>query len=39
MIAATVGILLGTLIFQPNRLLEFRPQWFDLPMFCWCLAP
>jgi hypothetical protein len=39
MMAATVGILLGTLIFQPNRLLEFRPQWFDLPMLCWCVAP
>ena len=39
MMAATVGILLGTLIFQPNRLLEFRPQWFDLPMLCWCIAP
>jgi len=39
MMAATVGILLGTLIFQPNRLLEFRPRWFDLPMLCWCIAP
>ena len=39
MMAATLGIMLGTLIFQPNRLLEFRPRWFDLPMLCWCLAP
>ena len=39
MMAATVGILLGTLMFQPNRLLEFRPQWFDLPVLCWCIAP
>ena len=39
MMAATVGILLGTLIFQPNRLLEFRPRRFDLPMLCWCIAP
>ena len=39
MMAATVGIMLGTLIFQPNRLLGFRPQWFDLPMLCWCIAP
>ena len=39
MMAATVGILLGTLLFQPNRLLEFRPHWFDLPMLCWCIAP
>ncbi len=39
MMAATVGILLGTLLFQPNRLLEFRLHWFDLPMLCWCIAP
>jgi len=39
MMAATVGIMLGTLIFHPNRLLEFRPQWFDLPMLCWTIAP
>ena len=39
MMAATVGILIGTMIFQPNHLLEFRPQWFDLPMLCWCIAP
>ena len=30
--AATLGVLLGTLIFDPNRLLTFRPRWFDLPM-------
>ncbi|MGC8639429.1 MAG: tetratricopeptide repeat protein [Isosphaeraceae bacterium] len=34
-----VGATLGTLIFQPNRLLDFRPRWFDLPAFLWCLAP
>jgi hypothetical protein len=36
--AAIVGILLGTLIFDPIRLLSFRPRWFDLPMllFCFC---
>ena len=39
MMAATVGIFIGTLIFQPNRLLDFRPQWYDLPMVFWCLAP
>ena len=37
--AASVGILLGTLIFQPNRLLGFRLRWFDVPMLCWCLCP
>ena len=39
MMAATVGILLGTLIFQPHRLLEFRLRWFDLPVLCWVIAP
>jgi O-antigen ligase len=37
--AATVGILLGTVIFQPNRLLGFRLRWFDLPMLFWCIVP
>jgi tetratricopeptide (TPR) repeat protein len=37
--APVAGITLGTLIFQPNRLLAFRPRWFDLPAFFWCLAP
>ena len=35
--AATLGVLLGTLIFDPDRLLTFRPRWFDLPMLLWCL--
>jgi hypothetical protein len=39
MVATTVGVLLGTLIFQPNRLLELRLRWFDLPMLCSCTAP
>jgi len=37
--AATAGILLGTLIFELNRLLAFRPRWFDLPMLLWSLCP
>ena len=36
--AATVGIMLGTLIFGTDRLLKFRPRWFDLPMFLLCLS-
>jgi tetratricopeptide (TPR) repeat protein len=39
MAAATVGILLATLIFEPHRILGFRPQWFDMPMVIWCLIP
>ena len=37
--AATAGILLGTLVFEPNRLMAFRPRWFDLPMLLWSLCP
>ena len=36
--AATIGMLLGTLFFAPERLLAFRPRWFDLPMVGWCLS-
>jgi hypothetical protein len=34
--AATLGVLLATVIFDPNRLLTFRLRWFDLPMLLWC---
>jgi tetratricopeptide (TPR) repeat protein len=37
--AAAVGILLGTLVLEPNRLLTFRLRWFDLPMLLWGLCP
>ena len=37
--AAVVGIILATLIFQPHRLLGFRARWFDLPIVIWCLCP
>ena len=36
--AATAGIMLGTLIFDPVRLMSFRPRWFDLPMLLFCLS-
>ena len=36
--AATLGMMLGTLIFGPDRLLRFRPRWFDLPMLLWCFS-
>ena len=39
LMAPVAGATLGTLIFQPNRLLAFRPRWFDLPAFLLCLAP
>jgi tetratricopeptide (TPR) repeat protein len=37
--AATSGIIIGTLIFEPNRLLNFRPRWFDVPALGWCFSP
>jgi tetratricopeptide (TPR) repeat protein len=39
--AAGLGVLLSTLILCPDRLLNFRPRWFDLPMllFCFCNIP
>ena len=36
--AAVLGVMLGTLIFAPDRLLSFRPRWFDLPMLAWCFC-
>ena len=36
--AATVGMILGTLAFGQDRILAFRPRWFDLPMLAWCLC-
>jgi tetratricopeptide (TPR) repeat protein len=37
--AATVGILIATLIFESSRLLNFRFRWFDVPMILWSLCP
>ncbi len=36
--AATLGLLLATFLFSSDRLLTFRPRWFDLPMFLYCLC-
>jgi tetratricopeptide (TPR) repeat protein len=36
--AATIAMVLGTLLFAPARVLRFRPRWFDLPMLGWCLC-
>ena len=37
--AATTGILLSTLLFEPNRVLTYRFRWFDIPMLLWGLCP
>ncbi len=39
MSATTMGVLLATAIFDMDRLVRFRPRWFDLPMALWCIAP
>jgi hypothetical protein len=36
--AATTGMMLGALIFDPGRILSFRPRWFDLPILLFCLT-
>ena len=36
--AAVVGIILGTFVFCPDRLITFRPRWFDLPMLLYCVS-
>lgn len=38
-LTASLGMLLGVLLFDGARLLAFRPRWYDLPILCWCVAP
>jgi hypothetical protein len=33
------AVLLGAVLFDGKRLLSFRPRWFDLPIFFYCLCP
>lgn len=37
--AVSLGIFVGTLLFEFQRVLSFRLRWFDLPMLLWCLCP
>ncbi|APW63791.1 hypothetical protein [Paludisphaera borealis] len=37
--AFSYGILLGTLLFMPDRILQFRPHWLDVMMICHCVCP
>jgi hypothetical protein len=39
MSATCIGVLLAASIFDSQRLFGFRPRWFDLPLFIFCLAP
>ncbi|MGE3316217.1 MAG: O-antigen ligase domain-containing protein [Planctomycetaceae bacterium] len=38
MFATCVGVLLGMLFFDFQRLMSFRPRWFDIPMFVLCTS-
>jgi len=38
-VAATLGILLATVIYELHRLVDFRFRWFDAPMLLWCVCP
>jgi len=37
--ASAYAVLLGAALFDWDRLLTFRPRWFDLPIFVWCFTP
>ncbi len=38
MSATVVGVLLAASIFDPDRLLKFRPRWVDIPAAIFCLS-
>lgn len=33
------AVLLGTLIFDKDKLLSFRPKRYDIPIIIWCIVP
>ncbi len=39
MTVTCLAVLLGTALFDKNRLLSFRLKRFDVPMILWCLVP
>ncbi len=39
MMATSMGILLAAGLIEPQRLLSFRPRWFDVPMTVFCFCP
>ena len=39
MSATVLGVLLSTCLFDLDRLLKFRPRWFDMPVVVLCLSP
>ncbi|WP_428389408.1 O-antigen ligase domain-containing protein [Mucisphaera sp.] len=39
MSATCMGILLGSLLFDPDTMLRLKPRWVDLPFVVFCLSP
>src|SRR5688572_11936637 len=39
MSATCVGVLIGAVLFDPQRFEQFRPNWLDLPMLTLCASP
>lgn len=37
--AVAYGVVLGAVLFDMERLSQFRPRWFDLPILIWTLCP
>lgn len=35
----SLGVLLATVIYYPQRFNSFKPGWLDLPMLVWCTCP
>lgn len=35
----SMALLLAVFVSEPERLLQLRPTWVDLPMIFWCLVP
>lgn len=39
MTVTSLSVLLGVVLFDLNRLINFRPRWLDIPIALFCVAP
>src|SRR6476620_1180336 len=39
MSATCFGLMLAATLFDPDRILRFRPKWIDLPVAIYCVSP
>ena len=39
MSATCFGVMLAATLFDPDRILRFRPKWIDLPVAIYCVSP